>query len=88
MFVTVKALTQRIDNQISCMNVNMDMLEGKLDNPNNYSRDYILDFISKQCNDLHDMINALEFSSENTKLIVQYKAKAQEVINRFSIYRR
>jgi len=84
MFVTVKALSQRIDNHIFYMNVNMDMLEGKLDNPNNYSRGYILGVISRQCNDLHDMIDELKRISTNKRLIAKYEAKAQKVVNRFS----
>lgn len=84
MFVTVKSLSLIIDNEIFYMNINMDMLEGKLDNPNNYSRGEILGVVSRQCNGLHAKIDELKRISTNKRLIAKYEAKAQEVIKRFS----
>lgn len=83
MFISVKSRVQTIDKHISYMNANMDMLEGKLDNPNGYSKNYILAVISGQCYRLHNMMDELRRVSTNKKLIAQYTEKEDAVCNRF-----
>ena len=84
MFVTVKQLAQRIDNEIYLIGINIEVLEGKLDNPNGYSREYILEFINKQVKTVYNLVDELERISANKKLIAQYRVKAKEVGKRFS----
>ena len=84
MFSTVQGLCGKIDHEIEYININLDMYEGKLDNPNGYTNEFLLGFVARQFESLSKTIESLATRSTNDRLIKKYRNKYKSVATRFS----
>lgn len=83
MFISIKGRVALMEQYIQYINTNLDMLEGKLDNPNNYSVDYIVDKTEELLDMLVQTMELLDKQSDNEKLCKKMRNKVSEVEDRF-----
>lgn len=83
MFVTIKNRVALLDKQIEYFNINREVLSGKRDNPNGYSRDYILGVMTDQCKLMHRIVDEIKEMSTNQKLIRECEKKIEKVAKDF-----
>lgn len=84
MFATIKGLELKLNQQIEYFNINLQVLNGELDNPNGYSRDYILGVMTSQVKGIHSLVDRIKEQSNNAKLIAKCEQKVADVSDRFN----
>lgn len=84
MFATIKSLDFYLNKQIEYFNINVQVLSGELDNPNGYSKDYILWIITEQVKTMHVTLNKIKEQSTNKKLIAKCEKNVAQVEEKFN----
>lgn len=83
MFVQVQNLTYMIDHDIEMIQNNYKIVTGEVENINNLSADYVMDFIKGQIETVDRRLALLKKESSNEKLIKKYEKKVETMKQSF-----